>query len=106
MDGTALTVTAVSVGNPHCVIFIERLERGAVRRLGPLIEHHPAFPNRINVQFARVAIALRGGHPDLGARRRLHAGLGLVVERGGVRRGASNGLCDHGLVTVRMPGGS
>ena len=49
-----LTITAVSVGNPHCVIFTERLDEAEVRRLGPLIEHHPRFPNRINVQFAKV----------------------------------------------------
>ena len=49
-----LTITAVSVGNPHCVIFAERLDEAEVRRLGPLIEHHPSFPNRINVQFAKV----------------------------------------------------
>src|SRR5947209_11633107 len=52
--GTILTVTAVSVGNPHCVVFVERLDEGEVRRLGPLVEQHPAFPNRTNVQFARV----------------------------------------------------
>ena len=49
-----LTITAVSVGNPHCVIFTETLDEAEVRRLGPLIEHHPRFPNRINVQFAKV----------------------------------------------------
>lgn len=49
-----LTITAVSVGNPHCVIFTDRLDEAEVRRLGPLIEHHPSFPNRINVQFATV----------------------------------------------------
>jgi diaminopimelate epimerase len=49
-----LTITAVSVGNPHCVIFTETLDEAETRRLGPLIEHHPRFPNRINVQFAKV----------------------------------------------------
>ena len=46
--------TAVSVGNPHCVIFTGELEEEFVRRLGPEIENHPVFPNRTNVQFARV----------------------------------------------------
>jgi diaminopimelate epimerase len=49
-----LTVTGVSVGNPHCVVFTDRLDDDEVRRLGPRIETHPAFPNRTNVQFARV----------------------------------------------------
>src|SRR5262249_33202287 len=55
VDGETLLVTAVSVGNPHCVIFTDRLDSDVVRRLGPLVEHHPAFPNRTNVQWARVA---------------------------------------------------
>jgi len=49
-----LQVTCVSVGNPHCVIFTDHLDEGEVRTLGPRIETHPAFPNRTNVQFARV----------------------------------------------------
>lgn len=54
VSGRRLMVTAVSVGNPHCVIFTDALDEGEVRRLGPLIERHPTFPNRINVQFAKV----------------------------------------------------
>jgi diaminopimelate epimerase len=49
-----LTVTCVSVGNPHCVVFTEKLDDDEVRQLGPRIETHAAFPNRTNVQFARV----------------------------------------------------
>ena len=48
-------VTAVSVGNPHCITFVDRLDTEACKRLGPLIERHAAFPQRTNVQFARVA---------------------------------------------------
>jgi diaminopimelate epimerase len=48
-----LAVTCVSVGNPHCVVFTDRLDDDEVRALGPRIETHPAFPNRTNVQFAR-----------------------------------------------------
>ena len=55
VEGETLLVTAVSVGNPHCVIFTDRLDEAVVRGLGPLVERHPAFPNRINVQWARVA---------------------------------------------------
>jgi diaminopimelate epimerase len=54
VDDRTLTVTCVSVGNPHCVVFTERLDEGEVRSLGPRIERHPVFPNRTNVQFARV----------------------------------------------------
>jgi len=53
IGGTQLTIHCVSVGNPHCVIFTDTLDEQQVRTLGPLIENHPMFPNRINVQFVR-----------------------------------------------------
>ena len=103
VDGTTLTVTAVSVGNPHCVVFVPRLDEHEARRLGPLIERHPAFPNRTNVQFARVH-----------ARDTVDI---LIWERGAgwtLASGSSScavacaavksGLTDR-RVTVRMPGG-
>jgi diaminopimelate epimerase len=103
-DGTTVTATAVSVGNPHCVVFVDRLDEAACRRLGPLIERHPAFPQRTNVQFARAA-----------SRRTLdiliwERGAGYTLASGSSSCGAAsaavrNGLCDHGRVTVRMPGG-
>lgn len=100
----ALKVTALSVGNPHCVIFTDRLDEAEVRRLGPLIEHHPVFPNRTNVQFAkvdgrdRVAILIweRGAGFTLASGSSACAAASAAVK---------NGLCDHGRVTVAMPGG-
>lgn len=47
-------VNCVSVGNPHCVIVKDKLDINEIKTYGPLIENHPLFPNRINVQFARV----------------------------------------------------
>jgi diaminopimelate epimerase len=47
-------VNCVSVGNPHCVIIKDRLDIDEIKTYGPLIENHHLFPNRINVQFARV----------------------------------------------------
>jgi diaminopimelate epimerase len=47
-------VNCVSVGNPHCVVIREELDEKEIRTYGPLLENHPIFPNRINVQFARV----------------------------------------------------
>jgi len=103
-NGTTLAVTAVSVGNPHCVTFVERLVEGECRRLGPLIERHPAFPNRTNVQFARVSA--RDAVDILIWER----GAGYTLASGSSSCGAAsaavrNGLCDHGRVRVRMPGG-
>jgi diaminopimelate epimerase len=47
-------VNCVSVGNPHCVVIKEELDEEEIRKYGPLLENHPLFPNRINVQFAKV----------------------------------------------------
>jgi diaminopimelate epimerase len=105
VGGQRLTVTAVSVGNPHCVIFTDRLDETLVRHLGPAVETHRAFPNRINVQWARVAAR---SEVDImiwerGAGWTLASGSSsCAVACAAVR----NGLCDHGLVTVRMPGGT
>jgi diaminopimelate epimerase len=48
-----LEITAVSVGNPHCVVFVPDLSLINLHQLGPLLETHPIFPNRTNVQFAQ-----------------------------------------------------
>ena len=47
-------ITCVSMGNPHCVIFVEDVENFPVAKYGPLIEHHPLFPRRTNVEFVEV----------------------------------------------------
>jgi diaminopimelate epimerase len=49
-----LRVTSVSMGNPHCVCFLNELSDQWVLGLGPKIEHHPCFPNRVNVEFVQV----------------------------------------------------
>ncbi|MBR4459809.1 MAG: diaminopimelate epimerase [Clostridia bacterium] len=54
VDGEPVTVTCVSMGNPHAVVFTDDLSDATVRRLGPRIEHHTAFPHRTNVEFASV----------------------------------------------------
>ena len=52
--GQTMEATCLSVGNPHCVLFPDRLEDALVRELGPVIENHPLFPLRVNVEFAQV----------------------------------------------------
>jgi len=47
-------INCVSVGNPHCVILKERLDIDEIKKYGPKIENYYKFPNRINVQFAKV----------------------------------------------------
>jgi diaminopimelate epimerase len=48
-------VTCVSMGNPHCILWVEDVDTAPVHALGALIENHPAFPNRTNVEFAQLA---------------------------------------------------
>jgi diaminopimelate epimerase len=52
--GRRLEVTCVSMGNPHCVTFVDEVNDDWVHRIGPLIEVHPAFPRRTNAEFIQV----------------------------------------------------
>jgi diaminopimelate epimerase len=54
INGTTFQITCLSVGNPHCVIFVDSIDEYPVHLFGPKIENHPIFPNRINVVFAEV----------------------------------------------------
>jgi diaminopimelate epimerase len=49
IDGRTLAVTAVSMGNPHAVIYVDNVEQFPLVVLGPALEHHPMFPRRVNV---------------------------------------------------------
>ena len=54
IEGVTLAVSSVSMGNPHAVVFVPDPEAAPVERWGRAIEHHPAFPNRVNAEFVRV----------------------------------------------------
>jgi diaminopimelate epimerase len=55
VGGRLIRITALSVGNPHCVVLTEEDPAGMdLGRLGPALERHPLFPHRTNVQLARV----------------------------------------------------
>ncbi|HJS44781.1 MAG TPA: diaminopimelate epimerase [Rhizomicrobium sp.] len=54
VGGTVLPASAVSMGNPHCVLFVPDAQKAPVAQLGPRIETLPFFPNRTNVEFAQV----------------------------------------------------
>lgn len=99
----AFAVTCVSVGNPHCVVFTDRLDDDEVRAWGPRIETHPAFPNRINVQFARVV------GRDRVAIRIWERGAGYTLASGSsscaVAAAAVRNSLTDGRVTVESPGG-
>lgn len=52
--GKNYTVTCVSMGNPHCVVFTEGIDGMDLEKTGPLFENHPLFPDRINTEFVEV----------------------------------------------------
>lgn len=54
LPGERISFTSVSMGNPHCSIFVDNFESIDWRRLGAAIETHPLFPDRTNVEFIRV----------------------------------------------------
>jgi diaminopimelate epimerase len=54
VDGTTFEVTAVSMGNPHCVVFVDDPQTFDVASWGPRFEHHPAFPEGVNTEFVQV----------------------------------------------------
>jgi len=98
-----LRFTAVTVGNPHCVVLVDAPTPELARRLGPALETHPAFPRRTNVQFVRV---VDRGRLELQVWER---GAGYTLASGSSACAAAVasvrlGLCD-GNVTAAMPGG-
>jgi len=52
--GQTHRVTCVSMGNPHCVVFVDDVEGLDLTTIGPAFEHHPFFPRRVNTEFVRV----------------------------------------------------
>lgn len=54
VDGETFAVTAVSMGNPHAVLFVEDVDNLNLPEIGPKFENHPIFPARVNTEFVRV----------------------------------------------------
>ena len=54
VGGEEFRITCVSMGNPHCVVFMDGVEEWPIEKWGPEFEHHPMFPNRVNTEFAHV----------------------------------------------------
>jgi diaminopimelate epimerase len=79
-------ITCVSMGNPHCVIFVDDVENFPVEKYGPLIEHHPLFPRRTNVEFvevrSRTEVRQRTWERGAGETRACGTGASAVVVAG------------------------
>jgi diaminopimelate epimerase len=101
-NGTRLEFTPVSVGNPHAVIAREPA-REEVLRLGPIVENHPRFPERTNVQLVRIdsRAEATAGVWERGAGETLSSGTSACAVAGAA---VVNGWCDS-PVTVHLAGG-
>ncbi len=103
VGGKTWSVTCVSMGNPHCITFVEDNETIDLTQIGTLFEHHPAFPQRTNTEFVEVVSRnyLKMRVWERGAGITLACGTGACAV---VVAGVLNGLCDR-LCTVELPGG-
>jgi diaminopimelate epimerase len=54
IDNKPYTITCLSMGNPHCIIFVEKVEEFPVNIIGPIVENYKAFPYRTNVAFVQI----------------------------------------------------
>ncbi|KOH43467.1 diaminopimelate epimerase [Sunxiuqinia dokdonensis] len=104
LENQSYLINCVSVGNPHCVILKEELSEAEIKQYGSEIENHPKFPNRINLQFAKVLsrdeveilIWERGAGYTLASGSSSSAVAAVMVKKGLTNR----------KLKVNMPGGT
>jgi carbamoyl-phosphate synthase large subunit len=98
-------ITCVSMGNPHAVVFCETVDRVDLHYIGPLFEHDPLFPDRVNVEFAEVMSRshLKVRVWERGTGETQACGTGACTA---VVAAVLNGFCDKGTdIKVQLPGG-
>ena len=104
VDGVAVPITVLSMGNPHAVQVVIDVERAPVTTQGPKIEHHPRFPKRVNAGYMQVQdrshVHVRVW--ERGAGETLACGTGACAA---VVAGRLRGLLDEN-VAVRLRGGT
>jgi diaminopimelate epimerase len=90
-------ITCVSMGNPHCVIFVDDVEKFPVDKYGPLIENHELFPRRTNVEFVQIISRseVRQRTWERGAGETLACGTGASAV---TVAGVLNGLTERSIV--------
>lgn len=101
--GQSWLVTCVSMGNPHCITFVEDVAAIPLGALGPEFEHHPVFPQRTNTEFIEVV------QPDYLKMRVWERGAGATLACGtgacaALVAGVLTGRCQR-RATVELPGG-
>ena len=98
-------ITALSVGNPHCVVFCDELDSLNLEKIGPKFEYADIFPERINTEFVRVINKnlLRMRVWERGNGETLACGTGACAA---VAAACKNGFCETGKdITVKLSGG-
>jgi diaminopimelate epimerase len=104
IGGFSENMTCVSMGNPHAVFFVEDLDAVDLARLGPIIEHHPLFPQRINAHFVKVETP-----SELTVRTwERGSGITLACGTGACACAVAGVLTGHSrrLVNTHLPGGT
>ncbi|NES85346.1 MAG: diaminopimelate epimerase [Moorea sp. SIO2B7] len=101
--GKTWSVTCVSMGNPHCITFVEDAIAIPLEEIGPLFEHHPVFPQRTNTEFLQVV------RPDYLKMRVWERGAGITLACGtgacaSLVAGVLTNKCER-TCTVELPGG-
>ncbi|MCB1759444.1 MAG: diaminopimelate epimerase [Gammaproteobacteria bacterium] len=112
VGGETLSIGAVSMGNPHAVLRVGSVDKAPVARLGPLLEQHPRFPQRVNVGFMEIRSAdtIRLRVYERGAGETLACGTGACAA---VVVGRTQGALDAevevelrgGKLRIQWPGG-
>jgi diaminopimelate epimerase len=101
--GKKFRIFAATVGNPHCVLPLENISSALAREIGPLLETHPLFPNRTNVQLLKIIdrANIRIEIWERGAGYTLASGSSSCAAAAVARK---MGACGN-AITVHMPGG-
>ncbi len=105
VNGEEYRVTCVSMGNPHCVLFMDEVEDLPIETIGPQFESHPIFPERVNTEFIKVIRRneLRMRVWERGSGETWACGTGACAA---VAAAIQNGYCDKETdVTVHLNGG-
>lgn len=105
VGGKGYDITAVGIGNPHCVVFCDRVDDIDLSSIGPLFENAEFFPERINTEFVRVVskTMLKMRVYERGNGETLACGTGACAA---VIAAVENGYCEKGVdITVKLRGG-
>ena len=105
VDDQEYRITCVSMGNPHAVVFCDHVDTLAIDEIGPQMETHEKFPERVNVEFVKAVDrhTLRMRVWERGSGETLACGTGACAA---TVAAVENGLCDKDTpITVRLRGG-